>query len=452
MPWVLGHGTWPFGEEWLWEAIATSYLPVLDLMDSGAPLTLSMTPVLLDQLEVEEARSRCIEFLEVLRSETHGLDAAELRSQGREQEAIAVEYSAGRYEWASDRFHELGGDLVAAFEQHVSWTSAATHEVLPLAAVDGAIRMQAETGIASHRRRFGGFNGGFWLPECAHAPWLDRTLAECGVRASVVDWTDVLGLGRPENLKPHRSAEGNLLMPLDRELVDLVWAGDGYPAAAEYRNHHGLTTHHHRAWSNDGQPYDPERAKQAATRDATAFVAAVSARLAEAGARVRDPLAVVALDTELFGHWWHEGPEWLAEVVRVASERDLLIEPLDAALERRPATKAPTDLPSTSWGRERTLETWSGPKVADFAWRIRRAEIAMRTAGRGVAGASSLRALLALEASDWAFLADGGNTGDYPEQRAGGHAAALIAAVGSSDVDRLEGLAPDLSQSALFAP
>jgi len=28
MPYVEGFGTWPFGEEWLWEAIATSYLPL----------------------------------------------------------------------------------------------------------------------------------------------------------------------------------------------------------------------------------------------------------------------------------------------------------------------------------------------------------------------------------------------------------------------------------------
>jgi 1,4-alpha-glucan branching enzyme len=51
MPYVEGFGTWPFGEEWLWEAIATSYLPLLELLDDGAPVTLSLTPVLCDQLQ-----------------------------------------------------------------------------------------------------------------------------------------------------------------------------------------------------------------------------------------------------------------------------------------------------------------------------------------------------------------------------------------------------------------
>ena len=50
MPYVEGFGTWPFGEEWLWEAVACVYLPLLDLLD-GAPVTIGLTPVLCDQLE-----------------------------------------------------------------------------------------------------------------------------------------------------------------------------------------------------------------------------------------------------------------------------------------------------------------------------------------------------------------------------------------------------------------
>ena len=30
MPYVEGFGTWPFGEEWLWEAVACVYLPLLE--------------------------------------------------------------------------------------------------------------------------------------------------------------------------------------------------------------------------------------------------------------------------------------------------------------------------------------------------------------------------------------------------------------------------------------
>ncbi|CAA9302900.1 MAG: Glycogen branching enzyme, GH-57-type, archaeal, partial [uncultured Gemmatimonadaceae bacterium] len=56
MPYVEGFGTWPFGEEWLWEAVATSYVPLLDALDAApGRVTLSVTPVLADQLEAPGA-------------------------------------------------------------------------------------------------------------------------------------------------------------------------------------------------------------------------------------------------------------------------------------------------------------------------------------------------------------------------------------------------------------
>jgi 1,4-alpha-glucan branching enzyme len=70
MPYVEGFGTWPFGEEWLWEAIATCYLPLLDVL-GRAPITLSLTPVLCDQLESPEAVERCVAFLREIRPASH---------------------------------------------------------------------------------------------------------------------------------------------------------------------------------------------------------------------------------------------------------------------------------------------------------------------------------------------------------------------------------------------
>ena len=85
MPYVEGFGTWPFGEEWLWEAIATSYLPLLDVLDDHpGRLTLSLTPVLCDQLEAPGVLERCLAFLRDVRPESHRLDIeAERRPGGR---------------------------------------------------------------------------------------------------------------------------------------------------------------------------------------------------------------------------------------------------------------------------------------------------------------------------------------------------------------------------------
>ena len=43
MPYVEGFDTWPFGEEWLWEAVACVYLPLLRVLE-GAPVTLLAAP------------------------------------------------------------------------------------------------------------------------------------------------------------------------------------------------------------------------------------------------------------------------------------------------------------------------------------------------------------------------------------------------------------------------
>jgi 1,4-alpha-glucan branching enzyme len=189
MPYVEGFDTWPFGEEWLWEAIATSYLPLLELLDGGAAVTLSLTPVLCDQLEAPGALDRCTDFLAATRAETHRRDVATAGDPGV---AAALEHSAARYAWARERLAALGGDLLGALGRHAAWTSAATHAVLALLATDAAVRLQLRAGIEAHRRRFGGWRGGLWLPECAYAPWLDGLLEEAGVHAVCVDLTDVL--------------------------------------------------------------------------------------------------------------------------------------------------------------------------------------------------------------------------------------------------------------------
>src|SRR5690606_19649874 len=130
----------------------------------------------------------------------------------------------------------------------------------------------------------------------------------------------------------------------------------GYPAAGAYRDTHRLTRCHHKPWANDGAVYDPERGAAQARADAADFVARVRARVAGGG------LCVCALDTELLGHWWHEGVTWLAAVVDEAARQGLTLAPLDEALARHQPRPAPPDLPVTTWGTPRDLWTRSGPQ------------------------------------------------------------------------------------------
>ncbi|WP_205699229.1 1,4-alpha-glucan branching protein domain-containing protein [Conexibacter sp. SYSU D00693] len=456
MPYVEGFGTWPFGEEWLFEAAATSYLPLLDLLDAGAPVTLSVTPVLGDQLAAPGVHERLLAFLRELRVTTHELDAAGCRETGREDLAVEVERAAGDYRWAAARLEELGdGGLGAALHRHAAWTSGATHAVLPLVATDAGVRLQLRTGIAAHRARVeaaGGpaWAGGLWLPECAHAPWLDALLEQAGVHATCVDLTDVFGLGAEEHLRPVRTQDGPLLVPIDRLVLELPWSDGGYPAGAAYRDSHNRTVHHHKPWANDGAVYDPDRALEQARADARDFVARVRERVRAGG------LSVCALDTELLGDWWYEGVHWLRFVLEEAACTGLEVVRLDDALAD-PAleTAGPDAAPArpTTWGQPRDLSTWSGPQVADLAFDLRDAELRVLAAGAD-ADERAVRELLALQSSDWAFQVTRDTAGPYPRERAAGHRRALdaaLAAPGGCD-PRVRGLAPWVEPGWLLEP
>src|SRR2546423_3093790 len=117
-----GFGRWPFGEEWLWEAIATSYVPLLDVL-GRAPITLSLTPVLCDQLAAPGATDRCARFLTEIRTESHRRDVAAFRESGQDELVAELERSAAEYASAAERLTELPGGILGAFAEHVSWTS-----------------------------------------------------------------------------------------------------------------------------------------------------------------------------------------------------------------------------------------------------------------------------------------------------------------------------------------
>ncbi|MES1193560.1 MAG: hypothetical protein ABUM26_04495, partial [Solirubrobacterales bacterium] len=112
MPYVEGFGTWPFGEEWLFEAAATVYVPLLALLEKTpahpAPLTLSVTPVLADQLAAPGVHERLLSFLRDLRVTTHTLDAEGCRAGGEPALAAEVERAGTDYARAADRLDALG--------------------------------------------------------------------------------------------------------------------------------------------------------------------------------------------------------------------------------------------------------------------------------------------------------------------------------------------------------
>ena len=122
-----------------------------------------------------------------------------------------VRRAAADYTGAERAFEERGRDLVGGVRgaRRGGAVDVRGHP-RPAPAAWPPTRASASrsaTGTAAHRQRFGDWGGGFWLPECAYVPGLERELAEHGVRSFCVDQTEVAGF---DHLTPvaHRAGPG----------------------------------------------------------------------------------------------------------------------------------------------------------------------------------------------------------------------------------------------------
>ncbi len=189
-------------EDWLYEAISETYLPMLDVMlgweRDGVPwrLTMSMTPPLVSMLKDELLRSRYEEHLLRL-SELVDKELIRTQFDGH------LRYLAGFYREQIDRGLELwrryDGDLVRAFAELQDTgrleilTCGATHGYLPLMQVHPeAVWAQIKVARDHYESCFGRGPRGIWLPECAYFPGVDHMLRDAGIRAFMADGHGIL--------------------------------------------------------------------------------------------------------------------------------------------------------------------------------------------------------------------------------------------------------------------
>jgi 1,4-alpha-glucan branching enzyme len=454
MPYVEGFGTYPFGEEWLFDAVIRSYLPVLEVAER---LTMTITPVLADQLEDAGVKERLRRFLLNWR-----VGAAEADIDEVDPECVdACRAELQRYSRALELLDAHGGDPLRPFQEAVATgrialaSSAATHAVLPLLATREGVRLQIDAGLRSHRRRFG-WDGGFWLPECAYAPGLEWQLAEQGVEWFFVDQSR--HQQSLEALAPIATEAGPVALPIDWEAIQWLWSLSGYPSDPAHAQFAGESLRGVRIWKVGGGGYDPAAGEAVARRQAGEFLASTAARLREysAGHGGRRGLLVFAIDTELLGHWWSEGAIWLREVLAGADAAGVRLLTVPEALAEHEPLQRP--LRPSTWGEEKDLRTWDSPSVEDLAWGARRLELrvarALSAGLRGGGAERAVRELLATQASDWAFLDQRRQAGDYAFLRAISHSHAALEAIDSPAIadPRMRALAPDLSLSPLLQP
>ncbi len=454
MPYVEGFGTYPFGEEWLFDAVIRSYVPILDVAER---LTMTITPVLADQLEARGVAERLLTFLREYRVGSMEADLVDLEPSLRS----ACEAEGRRYAQALEQLEPLADDLLALFREPARegrielMASAATHAVLPLLASRPARRLQIDAGLRSHRRRFGEPTG-FWLPECAYEPGIEHLLAEAGIGSFCTDQSaHEDGLAA---LAPIAAGAGPIAFTIDWDAVSWLWSLEGYPSDPVFADFHRKSMRGARPWAIEGGPYDPEAGVRRAHELGREFAASAAERLAQfRDQRGREGLMVFAIDTELLGHWWWEGPAWLEAVIAGVGEHGIELVTLSEARERHPAEDR--QLHRSTWGEGKDMRTWDSPEVADLAWAGRRLELRLLRALRsGLSDAPAERAtreLMALQASDWAFLDRRRQAGDYPWQRTTDHARAMLESINSSEdppAPGLRNLAPDLSLDPLLEP
>jgi 1,4-alpha-glucan branching enzyme len=182
LPYVIHHGTWPHGLEWLHEAAAETYLPLLGVLRrlerDGVPLkaNLSLSPILMEQLRHPVFREEFPKYLErkILYARE---DENYFRQNGEERFAETAKFWQGFFDRGLRDFYELDRDIVGGF-RHFEQTGAieilscaATHGYLPLLGTDESITAQIRTGVRAHERHLGHKPRGMWVPECGYRPW-----------------------------------------------------------------------------------------------------------------------------------------------------------------------------------------------------------------------------------------------------------------------------------------
>jgi 1,4-alpha-glucan branching enzyme len=215
-----------------------------------------------------------------------------------------------------------------------------------------------------------------------------------------------------------------------------VWSRDhGYPGEYYYLEFHkkhfpgGLRFWRISDSSGDlgsKQLYEPKIAAEKVGLQASHFVALVKDTLEQAGTPA---LVCSPYDSELFGHWWFEGPSWLEHVAREMRRANIPLMTLGEALEEV-TPHGPVALPEGSWGEGGDHRVWLN---GDTEWTWDRVYSAEREWAEhlrlGDAGSAELRRvlnqvsreLLLLQASDWQFLITTGAARDYAERRVAEH-------------------------------
>ena len=182
LPYVISHGKWPHGMDWINEAAAETYIPLLQaferLISEGISprITIGLTPVLSEMLADDVFKDEFDGYLDQ-KIEGAGFDAGEFYRIGDNQRHDIARMWEDFYRNIKTYFDEkINRDITGAFKRLQDGgyieiiTCAATHGYLPLLGEDTAVQAQVKLGVDTYEKRYGRKPNGIWLPECAYRP------------------------------------------------------------------------------------------------------------------------------------------------------------------------------------------------------------------------------------------------------------------------------------------
>lgn len=466
-------------EEWLYEACAETYIPLLNtlcrLADEGVMprITVSFSPVLTEQLQLEHFKERFIRYCEE-KAEAARRDRHEFEHKDKHLAWLAAkweEFYTGSLRAFTDRYHK---DIPAAFRdlQHHHFielmTCGATHAYFPAACEDTTIQAQVKMAVASHRRTFDILPAGLWLPECGYRPscfWstpmnlrqeapyprkgIEEFLSENDLRFFIADNHQLMRAAPPDLMKhcffAWRAAGAQTprnpvaVMARDIELSLQVWRHEiGYPGDGAYlefhKRHGGGRLRYWKITSNKSDLafkhfyYPDDALNQKIVEHAGHYKLQIANSLKNNfNATGKAAMALTAFDSELYGHWWFEGPTFLYHLIKwIHADPDIRTETISEYISRMPP-QGDVYLPESSWGNNFDNSTWINPEVAWVLHREYDAEREMQFLAREFAWREDpelrkilqqcARETMLLLSSDWKFMITNWSTRDHAERR-----------------------------------
>jgi len=460
-------------EDWLYEAISETYLPLLTMFDrltgDGVPfkVTMTLTPTLVTMLRDELLMRRYAERLDKLCE----LASKEVqRTRGDSRFERVSKFYLEHFEGLRDAFHnKYQRDLISAFRRLQERgvleiiTCCATHGFLPLMQVTPeSVRAQITVAATHYRQTFGRDPNGIWLAECGYYPGVEKFLAAEGIRFFFVDTHGVMdATPRPLHgpFTPIFTEAGVAAFARDPESSQQVWSSQqGYPGDADYREFYrdigwdlpldyigpyvqatgdrkntGIKYFRITGKTHDKQPYDPDRAREKAQIHAGNFMFNRQRQIEHLSSQLhgRVPIVVAPYDAELFGHWWFEGPVFLEALFRKSAyEQDTFrfVTPADY-LKEFPENQVCTPAMS-SWGAQGYASMWLDGSN-DWIYRhLHKCSQLMTALAKDYSETDTLRnralnqaarELLLAQSSDWAFIMKTGTMVDYAVRRTREH-------------------------------